>query len=113
MYKKLTVICILGPLLFLHHINELSVIINGKSEPILFVDDTTLLFTNSNPWDFKNYIKIIFEFLNKCFKANRLPLNFEATHFIQFTTVLNLIWILAMETNEFPKLMIQNSLEYM
>ena len=67
-----TVICILVPLLFLHHINDLSVIIYGKSEPILFVDDTTLMFTNSNPWDFKNDIKIIFEWLNKCFKGNRL-----------------------------------------
>ena len=48
-YKKLTVICVLGPLLFLHHINDLSVIINGLSEPILFADDTTSVFTSSNP----------------------------------------------------------------
>lgn len=103
----------MGPLLFQHCINDLSVIINGKSEPTLFADDTTLVFTNSNPWDFKNDMKIIFKCLNKCFKANRLSLNFDATHFIQFMIVLNLIWMLAMETNEFPKHTIQNSLEYM
>ena len=112
-YKKLTVICILGPLLFLHHVSHLSVIINGKSELILCADDTTLVFTTSDSWDIKSDIKIVFECLNECFKGNRLSLNFDATYFIQFRTVLNLIWILAMETNEFPKHMIQNSLEYM
>jgi hypothetical protein len=52
----------------------------------LFADDTSIIFTNSNFEDCKNYIKIEFEFLSKWFKANRLSLNFDKIHFIQFTT---------------------------
>jgi hypothetical protein len=51
---------ILGPLRFLLYINDLSKNINGKSKPILFADDTSLIFTNSNLQDFKNNIKIVF-----------------------------------------------------
>ena len=77
---------ILGPLLFLLYINDLSKTINRKSKPILFVDDTSIIFTNSNPKNFRKYIKSTFEILNKWFTANRLSLNFNKAHFIQFTT---------------------------
>jgi hypothetical protein len=77
---------ILGPLLFLLYIKDFSEIINGKSKPILFVDVTSLIFTNSNLQNFKNDIKILFECLNKWFKANGILLNFDKPHFIQFTT---------------------------
>ena len=40
--------CIMGPLFFLLYINDLPKIINNKSIPILFADDTSILFTNSN-----------------------------------------------------------------
>jgi hypothetical protein len=36
--------------------------------------------------DFKNDINIVFESLNKWFGANKLSLNFDKTHYIQFTT---------------------------
>jgi hypothetical protein len=52
-------------LLFLPYINDLSVIINGKSKPVLFADDISLTFTNSNLEGFKHDIKILFEYLNK------------------------------------------------
>jgi len=45
---------ILGPLLFLLCINDLSKTINGS--PILFRGDTSIIFTNSNTQDFKNDI---------------------------------------------------------
>jgi hypothetical protein len=35
---------ILGPLLFLLYINDLSETINKKSKPILFADDTTMIY---------------------------------------------------------------------
>jgi hypothetical protein len=70
---------ILGPLLFLLYINDLS-------KPLLFSDDTSIIFTNSKYEDFKNDINIVFESLNKWFKANKLSLNFDKTHYIKFTT---------------------------
>ena len=47
---------ILGPLLFLPCINDLSKTIKGKSKSILFTGDTRIIFTNSNVQDFKNDI---------------------------------------------------------
>jgi hypothetical protein len=65
--------------------------------------------------DLKNNIKIIFESLNKWFKVIRLSQNFYQTHFMHshLKLVLELIYILIMLTNEFTKLVLQNSLEYM
>ena len=37
---------ILGPLLFLPHINDFSKTINGNSKPILFADDTSVIVTS-------------------------------------------------------------------
>jgi hypothetical protein len=39
---------------------------------MLFADDTSIVFANSNIEDFKNYIKIEFKSLNKWVKAKRL-----------------------------------------
>jgi hypothetical protein len=81
---------ILGPLLFLLYINDLSKTVNRKSKPILFADDTGIIFTNSNPQNFRNDIKSTFQILNKWFTANRLSLNCDKTHFLQFTTTNSL-----------------------
>jgi hypothetical protein len=80
---------VLGPLLFLIYINDLPRIVNNKSVPILFADDTSILFAHSNIIHFNNNIHIIFNTLNKWFKGNLLSLNLNKTHFTQFTSKRN------------------------
>ena len=77
---------ILDHLLFLLYVNDFSKTINGHSKPILFADDISIVFTNSVLKDFKNYVEIEFESLNKWFKANRPLLISDKIHFMQFTT---------------------------
>jgi hypothetical protein len=59
---------ILGPLLFFHYTNDLSKIINNKSTPILFADDTTIIITNPYTIDFENDISTDFEHIINGFK---------------------------------------------
>jgi hypothetical protein len=47
---------ILGLLLFLLYINDLSNIIISKSKPVLFADDTSIIIMNSSPIDYENNI---------------------------------------------------------
>jgi hypothetical protein len=49
---------VLGPLLFLLHINDLPKIINKTSAPIIFADNTSILFAHSNLIDFNKNIHI-------------------------------------------------------
>jgi hypothetical protein len=82
---------ILGPLLFFYiYMNDLPKVINNESVPILFTDDTRILFMHSSLTDFCNNICKVFEIANKWFKAYLRPLKFEKTQFIQFTTKPNM-----------------------
>jgi len=77
---------ILGPLLFLIYINDLPKIINKTSAPIIFADDTSILFTHSNTIDHSKNINTVFKTLNKWLGRNELSLNFNKTNFVHFTT---------------------------
>ena len=68
------------------YINDLPKIINNKSKPILFADDTSIIVSNPNPTDIKNDISAVIEHTNPLFKASLLSLNFDKTHYIQFIT---------------------------
>ena len=57
---------------FLVYINDLPKIINKTSKPIIFADDTSILFTHSNLIDLNKNINKIFETLNKWLIANEL-----------------------------------------
>ena len=80
---------VLGPLLFLLYIHDLSKIINKNSAPIIFADDTSILFAHSNLTDFNRNIHIVFATLNTWFRANQLSLNFNKINYVQFTTKRN------------------------
>ena len=74
---------ILGPLLFLIYINDLSLSINKLANPILFADDTTIIISNTNPEEFKNNTNsVMTEITNWC-QSNLLTLNCNKTHFMQ------------------------------
>ena len=77
---------VLGPLLFLIYINDLPKFVNGKSSPILFADDTSILVSHSNPVEFCNTINTVFQTLSDWFRYNLLSLNLNKTHFIRFVT---------------------------
>jgi len=54
---------ILGPLLFPLYINDLPKIINNISIPILFADNTSILFTNSNLINYNKGSHRVFELM--------------------------------------------------
>jgi len=81
---------VLGPLHFLLYINDLPKIINKTSAPIIFADDTSILFAHSNLIYFNRNIHMVFATLNKWFRANQLSLNFSKTNYVHFTTKRNM-----------------------
>ena len=76
---------ILGLILFLLYINDLPKIINKTLAPIIFADDTSILFAHSNPTGFNKNIYIVFITLNKWLK-----LNLNTTNYVHFTTKRNM-----------------------
>jgi hypothetical protein len=54
-------VSVLGPLLFLLHINDLPKIINKTSSSKIFADDTSFLSPHSNPIDFNKNIHIVLQ----------------------------------------------------
>jgi hypothetical protein len=76
---------ILRPLLFVLYINDLPKIINDKTIPILFADDTSLLVTSSTHEELCANTNTAFCSINDWFKVNQLSINFNKTHYIQFT----------------------------
>jgi len=80
----------LGPLLSLLHKNELPKEINKTSATIIFVDDTSILFAQSNLIYFYSNIHIVFETLNEWFIVNQLSLNFNNTNCIHFASKRNM-----------------------
>jgi len=76
---------ILGPLLFILYINDLSNISN-KFFPVLFADDSNLFFRGKN---LNEMITTINEELSKVYEwlvTNKLSLNVDKTNFILFST---------------------------
>jgi hypothetical protein len=77
---------ILGPVLFILYINELSEVVNYNSEPVLFADDTSVIVSDPNLLNFKNNLISSFKQLNEWFDINFLSLNYNRTEYIHFRT---------------------------
>jgi hypothetical protein len=76
---------ILGPLLFLYYVNDLSKIIKHNSKPVLFADDKGFFITNPCYINFKSNINNVFLQLNEWVHANLLSLSYDKTHYVHFT----------------------------
>jgi hypothetical protein len=77
---------ILGPLLFLMYINDLSTLFTNNQTPVLFAGDTSLIVTHSNQANFSTDAASAFNKLNNWFAANLLSLNLNKTQYVQFMT---------------------------
>jgi hypothetical protein len=77
---------ILGPLLFLIYINDLSLTIRKIANPILFADDAIIVVSNTTPEEFKSNITLVLNETINWFQSNFLKLNCDKTHFLKFLT---------------------------
>lgn len=69
--------------------NDLPKVINNKFIPILFANDTIILFSHSSFTGFEENMNTVFKTLNKWFERNRLSLKFKETHYTHFVTKNN------------------------
>jgi len=72
--------------LFIIYINNLPLRINSVSEPILFVDDTSVIISSINFEDFFSLSKLVLSRMIKWFVANNLVLNLDKTNIMKFVT---------------------------
>jgi hypothetical protein len=76
----------LEPLLFLIYINDLPLVLNKISTPVLFADDTSIIINELDPLIFQDKFTEIFNILNLWFSTNLLLLNFSKAHYIKCST---------------------------
>ena len=74
----------LGPLLFLLFINDLPNI-SSDFYPILFADDTNILFKGSNIDDLVSKCNVVMEKVNDWCNSNRLTINYDKTFYMLFS----------------------------
>ena len=77
---------VLGPLMFLIYINDLSRTVHKIASPVLFADDTSILITDTDIQEFQTDISQVMNETIKWFQSNLLTLNYEKTHFLQLLT---------------------------
>ena len=76
---------ILGPLLFLFYINDLSQLVKDIALPVLFADDTSFLIANSNLMNMNQNLKLVLGMTQEWFKSDIMLLNYDKTIFMQFS----------------------------
>jgi len=83
-------VSILVPPLFLLYINDLPKIINKTSAPIIFADNTSILYAYSNSTYFNKNIYMVFITFSKWLRANQLSLNYNKTNYVHFKIKTNM-----------------------
>jgi hypothetical protein len=78
---------ILGPLLFLLCINDITKVSINGAKNFIYTDDTSIIVTNSEYDDYKSAMNKIFYKVNTWFRTNLLELNVNKTHILQFITM--------------------------
>jgi len=90
---------LLGLLLLLISINDLPLILERYSFPVLIADDTSVIIIDTNSTNFLSNSREIFPQLNKWLCANLLLLNYDKTNFLHFRTKNSLILDAKLEYN--------------
>jgi hypothetical protein len=70
--------------LFLTYINDFPLSVKKLANPILFVDDTSIIISNENPEEFKSNISLVLNETITWFNRNFLTLNCDKSHILQF-----------------------------
>jgi hypothetical protein len=68
------------------YINDLPPTINTLSKPILFTDDTTVIISGNNFYDFCAMSNTLLSHMSKWFTSNKLVLNLDKTTIIKSVT---------------------------
>ena len=79
---------ILGPLLFVIYVNDLSVSATSQVEVLQYADDTMLLASNKSARTAEDKIQTTIQKLTEYFQMNRFQLNVNKTEFIIFSRPL-------------------------
>jgi hypothetical protein len=66
--------------------NDLPKTVNDIAISILFADATIILIISPNKSDFELKVTTAFNIINEWLNTNLLSMNFNKTHFMQFTT---------------------------
>ena len=74
---------ILGPLFFILYINDLPRA-SKLTEPLLFADDTSIFFSNSNPSNLENVLNNELLNIDVWLKCDKLSINVQKTNYVIF-----------------------------
>jgi hypothetical protein len=77
---------ILGPIFFLIYMNDLPKLATFGTKILLYADATSIIVTNPDLENFETQLDKIFGDINNWFKINKLVLNYNKTHYLQFKT---------------------------
>jgi hypothetical protein len=75
---------ILGPLLFIIYVNDLSCVINQLARPVIYADDTSVLVTAKNLKDLQIKVISTLYHISDWFSSNGLILNIGMTNVTKF-----------------------------